>query len=152
FIPAQDKGYLLVNVQLPDSASVQRTHEVMQQIEAITRGTPGVKHTVAVAGQSILLNANAPNIGAMFLMLDDFRRRTERDLSGDAIAARLQDALQQKIADGIITVFGAPPLEGLGTAGGFKIVIEDRGDTGLSSLQGVADETVHAGSGTPGLK
>src|SRR5262249_10899008 len=68
FIPAQDKGYLLVNVQLPDSASVQRTNQVMRRIEAIALKTPGVKHTVAVAGQSILLNANAPNFGAMFVM------------------------------------------------------------------------------------
>src|SRR5262249_44442443 len=58
FIPAQDKGYLLVNVQLPDSASVQRTGEVMRRIEDIARSSPGVKHTVAVAGQSILLSAN----------------------------------------------------------------------------------------------
>src|SRR5262249_27082261 len=67
FIPAQDKGYLLVNVQLPDSASIQRTEQVMRRIEEIALQTPGIKHTVSVAGQSILLNANAPNFGAMFL-------------------------------------------------------------------------------------
>ena len=84
FIPMQDKGYLLVNVQLPDAASVERTQRVMHRIEAIARdpGHPGVKHTVAVAGQSMLLGANAPNFGAMYVMLDDFhkphRRRTLR--------------------------------------------------------------------------
>src|SRR5207302_8033343 len=72
FIPAQDKGYLLVNVQLPDSASVQRTEQVMHPLEQVARETPGVKHTVSVAGQSLLLNANAPNFGSIFLMLDDF--------------------------------------------------------------------------------
>jgi multidrug efflux pump subunit AcrB len=152
FIPAQDKGYLLVNVQLPDSASVQRTQRVMQQIEEITRHTPGVKHTVAVAGQSILLNANAPNFGAVYVMLDDFRDRTKKELSSDAIAARLERVLQDQIADGTVTIFGAPPLEGLGTAAGFKIVIEDRGDTGMQSLQGVADDIVQAGTETPGLQ
>jgi multidrug efflux pump subunit AcrB len=152
FIPTQDKGYLLVNVQLPDSASVQRTQHVMQRIEEMTRQTPGVKHTVAVAGQSILLNANAPNFGAVFVMLEDFRDRTTRELSGDAIAARLQELLQKEIGDGIVNVFGAPPLEGLGTAGGFKIIIEDRGDTGLVSLQGVADDIVQTGTNTPGLQ
>src|SRR5207244_9326563 len=120
FIPAQDKGYLLVNVQLPDSASVRRTEQVMRAIEQIALKTPGVKHTVAVAGQSVLLNANAPNFGAMFVMLDDFPKRTDHELSGDAIAARLQTVLQDKIRDGVINVFGAPPLEGLGTAGGFN--------------------------------
>src|SRR5205085_8272298 len=75
FIPNQDKGYLLVNVQLPDSASLQRTDKLMRQIEEIARKTPGVKHTVAIAGQSVLLNANAPNFGAVFIMLDDFHHR-----------------------------------------------------------------------------
>ena len=65
----------------------------MSRIEKIARETPGVKHTVAIAGQSILLNANAPNFGSMFVMLDDFHDRTEPELSGDAIAARLQATL-----------------------------------------------------------
>jgi multidrug efflux pump subunit AcrB len=152
FIPAQDKGYLLVNVQLPDSASVQRTQETMQRIEQIALRAPGVKHTVAVAGQSLLLNANAPNFGSMFVMLDDFRHRLGNDLSGDAIAARLQAAFETEIRDGLINVFSAPPLEGLGTAGGFKVVVEDRGDTGMDSLQNVADGVVTSGSRTPGLQ
>jgi hydrophobe/amphiphile efflux-1 (HAE1) family protein len=152
FIPAQDKGYLLVNLQLPDSASVQRTEAVMRQMEDIARRTPGVKHTIAVAGQSFLLNANAPNFGAMFVMLDDFQKRTAPDLSGDAIGVRLQNALQNKIRDGLVNVFGAPPLDGLGTAGGFKIVIEDRGDGGLKALQDAADDIVARGSKTPGLQ
>jgi multidrug efflux pump subunit AcrB len=152
FIPAQDKGYLLVNVQLPDSASVQRTEQVMRRIEELAKQTPGVKHTVAVAGQSILLNANAPNFGALFVMLDDFDRRRPRELSGDAIAAQLERVLQQDIKDGLINVFGAPPLEGLGTAGGFKIIIEDRGDTGLDFLQSIADAVVAKGAETPGLQ
>jgi multidrug efflux pump subunit AcrB len=152
FIPMQDKGYLLVNVQLPDSASVERTQRVMKQIEEIARKTPGVKHAVAVAGQSILLNANAPNFGALYLMLDDFRHRTKPELSGEAIAARLQAALQEQINDGLINVYGAPPIEGLGTAGGFKIVVEDRSDLGPDTLQDVADKVVQAGNQTPGLQ
>jgi hydrophobe/amphiphile efflux-1 (HAE1) family protein len=152
FLPAQDKGYLLVNVQLPDSSSVQRTEEVMQRIEAEAHKLPGVKHTVAVAGQSILLNANAPNFGAMYVMLDDFRKRTDPELSGDAIAVRLRDTLQKEIEEGQINVFGAPPLEGLGTAGGFKVIVEDRGDLGLRPLQEVADNVVATGSETEGLQ
>jgi multidrug efflux pump subunit AcrB len=152
FIPAQDKGYLLVNVQLPDSASVQRTQDTMHRIEQIALQAPGVKHTVAVAGQSLLLNANAPNFGSMFVMLDDFHKRTGAGLSGDAIAARLQTAFEAEIRDGLINVFSAPPLEGLGTVGGFKVVVEDRGDTGLESLQAVADGIVASGTRTPGLQ
>jgi multidrug efflux pump subunit AcrB len=152
FIPAQDKGYLLVNVQLPDSASVRRTQEVMEDIEEIAKQTPGVRHTVAVAGQSILLNANAPNFGALFVMLEDFHKRAAQDLSGDVIAATLQESLQSRIRDGVVNVFGAPPLEGLGTAGGFKVIVEDRGDVGPVTLQRVAENVVAAGSETPGLQ
>jgi multidrug efflux pump subunit AcrB len=152
FIPAQDKGYLLVNVQLPDSSSVRRTQEVMHHIEEISRDQTkikGVKHTVSVAGQSILLNANAPNFGSMFVMLDDFENRNTADLTGDAIALGLQEILQKEIKEGQINVFGAPPLEGLGTAGGFKIVVEDRGDSGLPKLQSIAEEIVAEGKTKP---
>jgi multidrug efflux pump subunit AcrB len=152
FIPAQDKGYLLVNLQLPDSASMERTDRVMREIEAVALKTPGVKSTVAVAGQSLLLNANAPNFGAMFVMLDDFHRRSDPELYGDAIATRLHAALQNRIHDGVVNVFGAPPLEGLGTAGGFKIVVEDRGDSGLKTLQDISDAVVAGGSQTKGLE
>ncbi len=82
FIPMQDKGYLLVNVQLPDSASVQRTQEVMREISELALRTKGVKNTVAIAGQSILLNANAPNFGALYLMLEDFQDRPGAGLHG----------------------------------------------------------------------
>ena len=72
FIPQQDKGYLLLNVQLPDSASVERTQRVMARIETLARETPGVEHTVGVSGQSLLLNANAPNLGSLYVMLKEF--------------------------------------------------------------------------------
>jgi multidrug efflux pump subunit AcrB len=152
FIPQQDMGYLLVNVQLPDSASMQRTDRVMREIEDIARRTKGVKSTVAVAGQSLLLNANAPNFGAMFVMLDDFPKRTDPELSGDAIAARLQAVLEHRIHDGVINVFGAPPLEGLGTAGGFKLIVEDRRDMGLKPLQAAADKVVAKGKQAEGMQ
>jgi multidrug efflux pump len=151
FIPPQDKGYLVVNVQLPDSASVQRTQKVMQRIEEIAGNTPGIKHTVAIAGQSILLNANAPNFGAMYLMLDDFHSRVSQGLSDSVIASRLQIALGGQIEEGLINVFSAPPIDGLGTAGGFKLMVEDRGDSGLEALQTTADNVVEAGRNTPGL-
>ena len=152
FIPTQDKGYLLVNLQLPDSASVGRTEQVMHKIDEIVQKTPGVNHTVSIAGQSILLNANAPNFGAMYIMLDEFDKRHAPELSGDALAATLQRRLQDEISDALVNVLGAPPLEGLGTAGGFKVMIEDRGNTGLDSLQLVADRIVVKAEETPGLE
>jgi multidrug efflux pump len=152
FIPTQDKGYLLVNVQMPDSTSVEKTQQVMKEVEAIALKTPGVKHTVAIAGQSILLNANAPNFGAMYVMLDDFHHRTEPELQGEAISEKLQVELQHEIIEGLVNVFSAPPVEGLGTAGGFKVVIEDRGDTGLDSIQQNAERVVAEATHTEGLQ
>jgi multidrug efflux pump len=146
FIPAQDKGYLLVNVQLPDASSVVRTEAVVQRIEALARETPGVKHAVAITGQSILLNANAPNFGALYLMLDDFEQRTKPSLSGDAIAAALQRRLEQEVPEALVHIYGAAPVEGLGTAGGFKIIVQDRGNNTLAALQENADKVVTAGS------
>src|SRR5262249_58138488 len=131
--PQQDMGYLLVNVQLPDSAAVQRTDRVMREIERIALKTPGVKNTVAVAGQSLLLNANAPNFGAMFVMLDEFPNRAAPELHGEAIARRLQADLQGRIKDAVINVFGAPPLEGLGTAGGLQGLIADPRGKGVQT-------------------
>ena len=89
FIPQQDKGYLLLSVQLPDSASMERTQKVMAQIETIARETPGVAHTVGISGQSLILNANAPNLGSMYVMLEEFAKRRGPELTADAIASRL---------------------------------------------------------------
>ena len=108
----------------------------MQRIEEIVPTTPGVRHTVAIAGQSILLNANAPNFGAMYVMLDDFHERLSPESVGRRDRRRAcKRSCRARSRDGVVNVFGAPPLEGLGTAGGFKIMIEDRGDTGLEALQ-----------------
>jgi multidrug efflux pump subunit AcrB len=139
FIPMQDKGYLLVNVQLPDATSVEQTARVMQQIEDRTGALPGVRHTLAIAGQSLLLSANAPNYGSMYVMLDDFHRRLKPSLHGEAIADRLAAMLQDDVTEGRVGVFGAPPVEGLGTVGGFKIVVEDRTDLGRRAIQDVAE-------------
>jgi multidrug efflux pump subunit AcrB len=152
FIPQQDKGYLLVNVQLPDAASVTRTENVVEKVEEIARDTPGVKHAVAIAGQSILLNANASNFGALYLMLDPFEERTGPDLSGPAIAAALQERFQREVPKANVNIFGAPPDEGLGTAGGFKIIVQDTGDNGLPALQETADKVVAAGDADPSLR
>ncbi|HEV3117041.1 MAG TPA: efflux RND transporter permease subunit, partial [Gemmataceae bacterium] len=145
FIPQQDKGYLLVNVQLPDAAAVTRTNDVVRRIEEIALETEGVKHTVAISGQSILLNANASNFGALYLMLDDFDHRRTPGLSAEAIAARLQQQFQKEVPRAIVNLFGAPPVEGLGTAGGFRIVVQNTGDDTLKALQEAAEETITTG-------
>jgi multidrug efflux pump subunit AcrB len=152
FIPQQDKGYLLVNLQLPDSWSVQRTREEVRKMEQLTREVEGVNHTVAISGQSVLLNANAPNFGSMYVMLDPFEKRLRPSLSADTIATRLRTLLQERMSDGVVNVFGAPPIDGLGTSGGFKIIIEDRGDLELKDLQTSGEDIVERGNDTRGLR
>jgi multidrug efflux pump len=151
FVPQQDKGYLLLNVQLPDSASVERTVRAMARIETLARETPGVAHTVGVSGQSLLLNANAPNLGSLYVLLDPFEKRRGRHLSADAISERIQERCRE-VRAATVSIFGAPPIDGLGTTGGFKLIIEDRGNLGLADLQRISDAIVERGNRTPGLE
>jgi multidrug efflux pump len=100
-----------------------------------------VAHTVGISGQSLLLGANASNFGSMYIMLSPSEQRSARR-SADVILAKLRDRLRASIHDAQISVFGAPPVEGLGNAGGFKLMIEDRGNTGLPALQDATDRVV----------
>jgi multidrug efflux pump subunit AcrB len=152
FIPDQDKGYLLVNVQLPDSASLQRTREITGRLEKMAHETPGVAHTVGIAGQSLVLNSNAPNMGSLYVMLDEFDKRRQPGRSANEIADGLRQRCRNEIRDALVTIFGAPPIDGLGTTGGFKTMIEDRGNLGLDDLQRVSDKIVDRANATPGLQ
>jgi multidrug efflux pump subunit AcrB len=151
YIPGQDKGYLIVNVTLKDASSQAQTRKIIEQMEKLAAKVPGVKHTVAIAGQSMLLNATAPNVGSMYVMLDDFPSRAERGLTADVIAQQLQDLFDEKIDKATVHVFGAPPIEGLGTAGGFKIILEDHGELKMKEIQEAGDTAVDTGNATPGL-
>jgi multidrug efflux pump len=152
FIPQQDKGYLILNVQLPDSASVERTQAVMAQIEAMARETPGVAHTVGISGQSLILSANAPNLGSMYVMLEEFGRRRGPGLGADAIAAAIQDRCRREVSEAVVSAFGAPPVDGLGTTGGFNLILEDRGNLGQAELERVSAQVLARGNQTPGLQ
>ncbi len=142
FIPSQDKGYLLVNVQLPDAASLDRTQAVMTRMEEMLRSRPGVKHVVSVAGQSFLLSMNGSNLGSMFVILDHFENRHSPDLHSDRLAFDLRRLFYKTIPEAEVAVFGAPPVDGLGTAGGFKILVEDRSGGGLQALAEQTDSLV----------
>ncbi|HZZ82666.1 MAG TPA: multidrug efflux RND transporter permease subunit [Gemmataceae bacterium] len=146
FIPDQDQGYLLVNVQLPDAASDERTQEVMARVAKIAQDTPGVHDTFAISGQSFVLSAFGSNFGSMFVILDPFEKRRSSDLYGDTIAAKLRGQFNAKIHDATVAVFGPPPVRGVGTAGGFKFMIEDRGDLGLENLQEMTEILSAAGN------
>lgn len=152
FIPAQDKGYLILNVRLADSASLERTQQVMAKIETLAGKVSGVHHTVALAGQSLLLNANAPNFGSMYVMLDDFHDRINTHRTADIVAEELRNLFLSEVENADVNILGAPPIEGLGTAGGFRIVVQDRGDNGLNMLESVSQAIISDGMQSPQLR
>jgi multidrug efflux pump len=144
FIPQQDQGRLIVNIQLPDAASMERTQDALAEVDRIARETPGVAHTVSIAGMSFLLQANSPNFASMFVVLDPFDKRQAPHLADTAIMTKLRKAWGERVKDATVTVFGAAPVPGLGVAGGFKFVVQDRGGLGVPALAARMDELVGA--------
>lgn len=171
FIPSQDKGYLLVDVRLPDSASLERTQAVMAQVERICLGdgpadhgeeghgehghggggVPGIGHTIAISGQSIVQNAIGSNYGTVYVVLDEFHDRHGSEMGADAIASALRAACYREVQEANVAVFGAPAVDGLGSAGGFKVMVRDAGALGLDALQEASDQLASKGNEQPGL-
>jgi len=150
FIPPQDKGYLIVNVQLPDGASLERTDAVIQQVTELALQAPGVGNAVGFAGFSAATRANNSNAGAIFTTLKPFEERVAHGLTGTRIAQDLRKRLAD-IQEASIAVFPPPPVRGLGTAGGFKLEVQDRGVGDLVALQAATEQLVGAARGQPGL-
>jgi multidrug efflux pump len=151
FVPIQDKGYLVANIQLPDSASLERTVEVTDAVEKIALETPGVAHTVAIPGTSFVLNANSSNYSNIFVILKPFHERRDPSLTGEAIAGALRERLRREVPEAFALVFGPPAVRGLGNAGGFKLMVEATGDVDFDALQAQADNLTVKGNQQPGL-
>ncbi len=151
FIPSQDMGYLLINIQLPDSASLERTQAVIDRIDQLARPLPGVSATVGIAGQSLLLSAFGSNFGTMFCTLKGFDERKSPKLYYEVIMNQLRGLLAREIPDATIMIFGPPPVRGVGRAGGFLVMVEDRGDNGSAALQVQVDNLVDLANHQPEL-
>ncbi|WP_338880101.1 efflux RND transporter permease subunit [Achromobacter veterisilvae] len=133
FVPAQDKQYLIGFTQLPNGASLDRTEAVIRRMSDIALKEPGVQSAIAFPGLSINGFTNSSSAGIVFVTLKPFGERKSAALSGDAIAASLNQKFAA-IQDSFIAVFPPPPVMGLGTLGGFKFQIEDRGAAGYAEL------------------
>ncbi len=148
FIPQQDQGRLIVNVQLSDAASLERCEETMKKVVEVAVNTPGVHAVVANGGLSFLLQANSPNFGAMFIVLKPFAERQGPGLRDVDIMEKLRRGwaelrtLEGGRYDCQVTVFGASAIPGIGTAGGFKFLVEDRGGVGVHALEEQMDGLV----------
>ena len=146
FIPEQDKGYLVVNAQLPDGASLERTEAVVARLRDIALKTDGVAHTISVPGYSIVLSTNLSNVGGLFVILKPFEERKGNSAVGAvAVMKKLREQFQE-VREARVAVFGAPPVDGLGSTGGFKLQVQDRGGSGPAALEGAVQTLAAAGN------
>ena len=143
FIPPQDKEYLIGVVKLPDAASLDRTERVVRRMSDIALRIPGVAHTIGLPGLSINGFVNLSNSAVMFLPLTPFEERRDQALSGPAIAKELNKRWAA-IDDAYVLAVPPPPVQGLGTTGGFKLYVEDRAGRGYDDLAKVTGEVLAA--------
>ncbi|HLH90639.1 MAG TPA: multidrug efflux RND transporter permease subunit [Xanthobacteraceae bacterium] len=150
FIPQQDLGYLITVIQLPPGASLARTDAVVRTATKIILGTEGVSHAVPFAGLDGATFTNAPNSGAVFATLAPFAERAAKGLSADRVLASLRQRLST-IQEAFIIVIPPPPVRGIGNAGGFKLMVQDKRGRGLQALEAATQDIVVAASQVPGL-
>jgi HAE1 family hydrophobic/amphiphilic exporter-1 len=126
FIPEEDQGYAFVQLQLPDAASLQRTDAVMRKMDDILAHTHGIQGYDAIAGFSLLSNTSASYTGFYFLQLDPWEERHSDELSAAGLMRALNLRMAKEIPEAVGFAFGPPAIPGLGTAGGFTFMLQDR--------------------------
>ena len=150
FIPELDQGYLITVLQLPPGASLARTDAVVREAIGIILDTPGIEHAVAFSGLDGATLTNASNAGAIFSGLKPFAVRDAQGLGADAILASLRRRLSSIQGAFVITI-APPPVAGIGSAGGFKMMVQDQAGLGPAALQAAAQDLAAAANATPGL-
>jgi multidrug efflux pump len=150
FAPTEDQGYLLVNVQLPDAASLERTDAVVRQIEQILLETEGVETVVAIGGRSFISGVNGPNVASLFPRLKPWSEREAPELHAAAILGRLRARLSE-IQDAIVVVFPPPPIRGLSSGGGFQFQLQSVAGGSLQDIDATARQIMEAARQRPEL-
>ncbi|MCL1086213.1 efflux RND transporter permease subunit [Shewanella glacialipiscicola] len=150
YVPGQDKQYLVAFAQLPDASSLERTDTVIKKMSEIALNHPGVAHSIAFPGLSINGFTNSPNSGVVFVALDDFDARQSPELTANAIAGQLNQKFAG-IQDAFIAIFPPPPVQGLGTIGGFRLQIQDRANLGYEALYQVTQQVMYKAWADPQL-
>jgi hydrophobe/amphiphile efflux-1 (HAE1) family protein len=150
FVPLQDKQYLVAFAQLPDAASLDRTDKVIRRMSEIALRHPAVESAVAFPGLSINGFTNSTNSGIVFVTLKPFEERQTTDLSGNAVARQLQQSFGS-IRSAFIAIFPPPPVQGLGTIGGFRMQLEDRAGLGYEAVNHATQDVLKRASAAPEL-
>ncbi len=145
FVPQEDEGWCVVNVQLPDAASLERTEAVSSRVAEIVMATPGVEEVINLTGYSLMNGSGASNGATILAIFEDWDERTEPEVSQAAIIGSLNRQFAS-IQEGLVMAFAMPSLPGLGTSGGLAMQIQDTGGAGLSTLEAVANNMVLDGS------
>ncbi|MBN1818094.1 MAG: multidrug efflux RND transporter permease subunit [Sedimentisphaerales bacterium] len=148
FLPNEDEGFFLLNVELPSGASLQRTRAVTDQVNRLLSETDGIAEFVGIGGWAMLSDSFAPSGATYFVMLDSWEKRPGRALSAEMIVEQINGRLQT-IQDATCRAFAPPPIMGLGMVGGFEVQVQDRGGAGQQALQEIGDKLVMSASASP---
>jgi HAE1 family hydrophobic/amphiphilic exporter-1 len=141
FVPAEDQGYAFVSIQLPDAASIERTSEVVEELNRRLAGMEGISNWVSIVGFSLIDMASSSNMATLWVVFDPWEERSAPHLSQEALIGRMWQEFG-KIQEAQIFPFVPPAIRGLGFAGGFLMELQDRGGAGLGNLQQVAQEVI----------
>ncbi|MBY4798569.1 efflux RND transporter permease subunit [Burkholderia cepacia] len=150
FIPAQDRGYLVVLVRMPDGATLERTSAVARKIEDIALSVPGVARVPVFSGVNAATGTNSANSAGLFPVFQPWPERKARGLTIDTIAAEMRKRLAA-VTEASIVVAMPPPVQGLGSTGGFAMRLEDRNGLGTAALAKATQDLVAAANRTPGM-
>jgi HAE1 family hydrophobic/amphiphilic exporter-1 len=148
FIPDEDKGYMFVAIELPEGASLQRSDELLKQVEEIVNNTKGVRSALALSGLNILNNLNVPNAALMFIGLDDWKERATPELHAKAIATAWNKKFAA-IPGARIFAFGPPALPGYGNVSGFTMQLQDRSGGNVEQLAAMVNQVQVAAAKRP---
>ncbi|WP_025854550.1 efflux RND transporter permease subunit [Pseudomonas sp. CHM02] len=150
FIPIQDRGYLVVIVQLPDGASLERTNAISQQIEAIALQVPGVDRVPTFSGFSMVTGTSSSNSAGLAPVFLPWSERKVHGLTSDKIAEDLRERLKV-VSGATVIVATPPPVQGLGSTGGFSMRLQDTAGLGTEALAKATDALIAAANATPGM-
>jgi hydrophobic/amphiphilic exporter-1 (mainly G- bacteria), HAE1 family len=149
FIPEEDQGYAFLQIQLPDAASLQRTDEVMRKIDDILSNTHGIQSFSGISGFSLLSNTSASYTGFYFLQLEPWEERKTEELSATGLMRSINGKMAKEIPEAIAFAFGPPAIPGLGTAGGFTYMLQDRSGGSVQQLWDTLDKLSKAARQRP---
>jgi hydrophobic/amphiphilic exporter-1 (mainly G- bacteria), HAE1 family len=149
FVPEEDQGYILANVQLPDAASLERTGDASRQVEQIIMDTPGVDSVTTVVGFSLISQSYSSNTAFFFIWLKPWEERKGLINSSFGLLMKLNKRFQREFTDGVAIAFGPPAIPGLGTGSGFSMMLQDRSGKGPEYLDEQSKNFIQAAMKRP---